>query len=573
MGPITEHHLLIFLVQFALLLGACKVAGYLLNKIKQPAITGEILVGLLLGPAVLGKYFPRIESIFFPHDTIQIAMLGTVAWFGNLFLLMETGLEINFTKIWQNRGNTVKLSFADLIIPILLTWLPMSLLPPRYMVDPNQHILFGLFIAAIMTISALPVAIRGMREMNVLKSDVGFLTISALTMNDLVGWVVFTIILGLLAHGGIELSYVARLILETLLFAVISLTLLRRIVDRSITTMHNKLGRETGYKITFMVILGMIMGAMTLRIGIHSLFGFFIAGIVVGEAKHISEKDRHVISRMVHSIFVPIFFARIGLEINILDNFDPLLVLIIVVLGIAARYIAAFIGAKWSGQDRVNSHTIAICHTPGGEMHIVIAMLGYELGVLTETVFVSIVAASILSTIIFGPWLSFAMRKISKNRVDIDFDPESVLLDVVAEARHDVVLRLAELAHENTKLPTDSIYQEIMKREELMSTATGNGVAIPHARLAGIRRPLLFIAKPLAPVDWDSPDGYPVDLVFLVITPADVPKTQLIVMQCLAGSLRNFGLAAKLRSSLDEDTIFKHISQSIASPETCQVIS
>ena len=206
-------------------------------------------------------------------------------------------------------------------------------------------------------------------------------------------------------------------------------------------------------------------------------------------------------------------------------------------------------------------------------MHIVIAMLGYELGVLTETVFVSIVAASILSTIIFGPWLSFAMRKISKNRVDIDFDPESVLLDVVAEARHDVVLRLAELAHENTKLPTDSIYQEIMKREELMSTATGNGVAIPHARLAGIRRPLLFIAKPLAPVDWDSPDGYPVDLVFLVITPADVPKTQLIVMQCLAGSLRNFGLAAKLRSSLDEDTIFKHISQSIASPETCQVIS
>ena len=573
MGPITEHHLLIFLIQFALLLGACKVAGYLLAKIKQPAITGEILVGLLLGPAVLGKYFPQAQGLIFPHDPIQITMLGTVAWFGNLFLLMETGLEINFTKIWQNRGNTVKLSSADLIIPILLTWLPMSLLPTRYMVDPAQKILFGLFIAAIMTISALPVAIRGMREMNVLKSDVGFLTVSALTMNDLIGWVFFTIILGLLAHGGIELSYVARLIIETLLFAVISLTLMRRIVDRSISTLHNKLGRETGYKITFMVILGMLMGAMTLRIGIHSLFGFFIAGIVVGEAKHISEKDRHVISRMVHSIFVPIFFARIGLEINILKNFDPLLVLIIVVLGISARYIAAYIGAKWSGQDKVNSHTIAICHTPGGEMHIVIAMLGYELGVLTETVFVSIVAASIFSTIIFGPWLSFAMRKISKNRVDIDFEPESVLLDIVAEERHDVILRLAELAHGSTKVPTQTIYQEIMKREDSMTTATGGGVAIPHARLSGIRQPLLFIAKPLVPVDWDSPDGYPVDLVFLVITPLEVPKAQLIVMQCLATSLRNYALASKLRASLDEDSIFKHVSESIASPDACSVIT
>lgn len=240
-------------------------------------------------------------------------MLETIAWFGNFFLLMETGLEINFSRVWHQRGDAVKLSTVDLILPILICFVPIYFLPEHYLNDPSQRVLFALFIAAIMTISALPVAIRGMRDLNILKTDMGFLILSALTINDIVGWVIFTIILGLFAHGSFELGFVTKLILATLAFTAISLTLLRRLVDKAMTFIHERIGEGTGLKITFIMIVGAIFGAITLRIGIHSLFGFFIAGTILGEATHVSERDRFVMNRLVYSIFVPIFFASIGL--------------------------------------------------------------------------------------------------------------------------------------------------------------------------------------------------------------------------------------------------------------------
>jgi len=571
MGPITEHHLLIFLAQFALLLGACKVVGYFLEKIKQPTITGDVLVGLILGPSIFGKYMPALQGSIFPDEPVQWAMLGTIAWFGNLFLLMETGLEINFTKVWKQRASAIKLSTADLLIPIAISFVPMYFLPARYMVDPSQRFLFALFIAAIMTISALPVAIRGMREMNILKTDVGFLTVSALTMNDLVGWVVFTIILGLFAHGSVEMGYLGSLVGGTLLFTVLSLTVLRRLVDRSIGLIHNNVGKETGYKTTFIVILGMLMGALTLRIGIHSLFGFFIAGIVVGESRFVTEKDRYVLNRMVHSIFVPIFFAKIGLTIDILANLDWFLVGVMLVIGLASRYLAAYLGAAWSGQDRLNRHTIAICHAPGGEMHIVISMLGLSLGVISERVFVSIVTAAIITTIIFGPWLAIALRRINLKRTLIGFNPDAVIIGCPSCDKTGFLKLLSHVVGEQTKLTEDYVYQEIQHREEQITTALGKGIAAPHARLAGIKQSLLFVGKPAQALEWDSPDGEPVHTVFLLLTPVSDPKAQLNIMQCLASSLHKPDLIPKLHYSEEPEQIYRLVSDCLDESETCQL--
>lgn len=569
MGPVTEHHLLIFLVQFALLLGACKVVGFFLERIKQPTITGDVLVGLLLGPSIFGKYYPALQSQIFPDDPVQWAMLGTIAWFGNLFLLMETGLEINFTKVWKQRGSAVKLSTSDLLIPIAISFIPMYFLPERFMVDPGQRLLFALFISAIMTISALPVAIRGMREMNILKTDVGFLTVSALTMNDLVGWVVFTVILGLFAHGSLELGYLGQLMIGTLLFTVLSLTLMKNLIDRLIGTIHRKIGRETGYKTTFIVILGMLMGALTLKIGIHSLFGFFIAGIVVGESRYVTEKDRYVLNRMVHSIFVPIFFAKIGLSIDILANLDWLLVGLMLVIGLFSRYLAAYLGARWSGQDKANSHTIAICHSPGGEMHIVISMLGLSLGVINETVFVSIVTAAIITTIIFGPWLGLALRKLNKNKTVLRFSGDAIILGYNSNSRRDLLSRLSHEVSKRIKQTEEDVFAEIMKREEQITTALGKGIAVPHARLEGLKQSLLYVGKPVSPLEWDSPDGEEVHTVFLLLTPLNDPKAQLNIMQCLASSLRKPELISKLHYTMNPGKLYRLITECLSESDSC----
>ena len=119
MGPISEHHLMLFLLQFGLLLGICKIVGYFFLRMKQSSVTAEILVGIILGPAILGKFAPDLHNFLFPDNAIQRSMLETIAWFGNFFLLMEAGLEINFSRIWQQRGDAVKLSMVDLILPII----------------------------------------------------------------------------------------------------------------------------------------------------------------------------------------------------------------------------------------------------------------------------------------------------------------------------------------------------------------------------------------------------------------------------------------------------------------------
>ncbi|HOH59831.1 MAG TPA: cation:proton antiporter [Candidatus Cloacimonadota bacterium] len=571
MGPITEHHLMLFLIQFALLLGLCKAVGYIFEKLKQSSVTAELLVGIILGPAILGKFAPEVHHALFPDNVVQRSMLETIAWFGNFFLLMETGLEVNFSRIWQQRGDAVKLSLVDLLLPILLCFLPIYFLPDHYLQDPSQKVLFALFISAIMTISALPVAIRGMRDLNILKTDLGFLILSALTINDIAGWVIFTIILGLFSYGSFEWGFVLRLVGFTLAFTIISLTLLRRLVDRAVTFIHTRIGEATGLKITFIMLVGAIFGAVTLEIGIHSLFGFFIAGTILGEATHISEKDRYVVNRLVYSIFVPIFFASIGLHLNFIANFDWFLVLLITCLGITSRYVAAYIGGRWSKQDRSNLSIIAINHTPGGQMHIVVGMLAYSSGLISEKILVSIIASAILSTIVFGPWLSQAVRKIRKALYNIVFSEEDVFIDTPATSQDELLQVMSVKVADRTGMDQQMVHHEIKLREEQMSTAMGRGIAIPHARLDGLEKSYMFVFHSEHGLEWDSPDGNPVNFVVLVITPKTSPNAQIQILQALATALHDRKIAHNMITGKDRRYIWAALRSELNACAQCSL--
>ncbi len=571
MGPITEHHLMLFLIQFALLLGLCKAAGYIFEKLKQSSVTAELLVGIVLGPAILGKLAPDLHATLFPDNVVQRSMLETIAWFGNFFLLMETGLEVNFSRIWHQRGDAIKLSAMDLVLPILLSFLPIYFLPEHYLTDPSQKVLFALFMAAIMTISALPVAIRGMKDLNILKTDLGFLILSALTINDIAGWVLFTIILGLFAHGSFEWSFIIQLVGLTLAFTIISLTLLRKVVDKAVTLIHNHIGEATGLKVTFIMIVGAIFGAITLKIGIHSLFGFFIAGTILGEATHISEKDRFVVNRLVYSIFVPIFFANIGLHLDFIAHFDWFLVLVITVVGILARFVAAYIGGKWSGQDKSNLMIIAINHTPGGQMHIVVGMLAYSSGLISEKVLVSIIASAIISTIVFGPWLSQAVRKIRKALYNIVFAEEDVYINADAASQDELLHIMSKEVAARTKMDARMIYDEIRLREEQMSTAMGHSIAIPHARLEELDKSYIFVFHTRIGLEWDSPDGNLVRLVVLVITPKASPNAQIQILQALASALHDRKTSHNLITSLDRRFIWAALRSELNACAQCAI--
>ncbi len=566
---LTEHNLMIFLLQFAILLGVSKLAGLLFERFKQSTITGEVLVGLLLGPAIFGKWLPQYQGWLFPRDPLQISMLETIAWFGNFYLLMETGLDVNFSRIWKQKGQALTISLTDLIVPILIAFIPIYLIGDAHLVDPSRRLIFTLFISTIMTISALPVAIRVMYDLNILKSDTGFLIISALTINDLIGWVVFTIILGAFSQTKLDLPVILRLIFLTLGFTVLSLTLLRKWVDRAMTFIHERYGGDTGLKTTFVFITGMLFGAVTLGIGIHSLFGFFIAGIVLGEARHFSQNDRHVMNRMVHSIFVPVFFANIGLHLDFIKSFNWQLVLLLTVVGIAARYIGAWIGARLARQGRADLQTIAICHTAGGEMHIVVAILALSAGLITQQIFVAIVVASIISTVVFGPWLAAALKRKRQGLLDVVLGSDAVILDADFSAKEELLEAISQRIAAKARLRPEDVLSGLQLREEQMVTSVGKGIAFPHARLQGIRHPMIWVVKNKAGLEWDSPDSLPVRWVFIIITPEENHDAQLHILRMLSKTLQDKELFRKLEEAGEADTVWAAIKVNLDNCQEC----
>ncbi len=539
MHYLSEEHIFIFLVQISLLWIFARGFGELFRKWKQPTITAEILAGIILGKTILGRLAPGLYNWIFPADVIQQNMLETVAWFGILFFLLKTGLEMDFSSAWRQRGQALTISIADVILPMTIAFVPTLLIATNYINDPSHKYLFSLFIATIMTISALPVTARVLQDLNLYKTDVGFLIMGALSLNDIIGWAVFTLVLGVVTQASFNIVNVGVILLATVMFSVFCLTGGKRFTNSAISRMHKINLPEPGSSLTFICILGSICGAITVKIGIHALFGFFIAGIMAGEAKALSEKTRNVISQMVNALFVPLFFANIGIKIDFLKNLDWFLIIFITTIGIAGRYLGAWLGVTMTKHPRVNRSIISIAHTPGGEMQIVVGILALEYGLINESVFVAIVFGAIFSSVILGPWMAHALKQRKRVNILEFFNRRALLPELQSTDLNDAIREMSEIIAEQESMPSkDEIITSVLSRESTIGTALEDSIAIPHARLKNMKHPLIAVGRSSKGIDWNSPDGKLTNLIFMILSPEDHDWVQLEI-------LRNIAIAVK----------------------------
>jgi Kef-type K+ transport system membrane component KefB len=240
MNYLNEHHILIFLVQIVILLGLARGLGELFRRWKQPPLTAELLVGILLGPTIMGRVMPFWHHAIFPNDLIQQTMLETVAWIGVLFLLLETGLEIDFAAAWRQRSDALKIAVTDIVVPMVIAFIPCFFLPDHYLATPDQRLLFAVFMATVMTISAMPIAARALHDLKLSKTDLGFLIMSALSVNDIIGWLIFTLVLGIFTRGTVDILNVLIIAGSTIAFTAICLTVGRKLADKIINGIKAK---------------------------------------------------------------------------------------------------------------------------------------------------------------------------------------------------------------------------------------------------------------------------------------------------------------------------------------------
>ncbi len=556
MNVLSEQHILLFLIQLLILMGCARGAGALLHRINQPSLPGEIFVGLLLGPTLFGRFLPDIQQILFPPDPVQWAMLDAVSWLGVLFLLLDTGLEVDFSIAWRRRGSALMIAVADIIIPILLVFAVFVWMPGRYFVDPGDRWLVALFIGTVLTISELPATASVLNDLRLIKSEMGYLILSALTVNDLIGWVLFTIMLGMFTAAVAAYGSIAIVFLGTIAFAALALTLGRRLSTVLFDYLKNKDVAEPATSLTITMLLGLLFGSVTQWMGIHALFGFFIAGIVVGEAKAVSEQTRRIISQLVHTLFVPIFFATIGLKIDFIGEFDWLAIIVIFAAGVGGRYLGAWLGVTWSSVPRINRDLISIAHTPGGIMQIVIAILALESRIITNAVFVSIVLGAILSTMLMGPWMKRSFSKRTALQPGDLLRIGAIIPHLESTDRQGAIWEMAAaLAAAGGVKSHERLLSKIMTREADFGTAIGSGIAIPHARLEHLKDPVIAFGRSVAGLDWNAPDGQPVRYVFLLATPLDMEDMHIQILAVIARNMSHHKFEKRLREATSSNEI------------------
>lgn len=513
-----------------------RLSGEVLRRFKQPVLTAEILIGILLGPTILGRFLPNLFVILFPPDPIQQYMLETVAWLGVFFLLLDTGLEIDFSSAWRQRGPALLIAITDIIIPMIIAFIPSFFLPDQYLVSSEKRVIFSLFMAVVMTISAMPIASRIMHDLKLLKTDLGYLTMSALAVNDIIGWALFTIILGVFTKESFHFGGVSLVLILTIGFSVLALTLGKKISNKIIDFFYRNNIPEPGASFTFACLAGFVFGAITQKVGIHALFGFFIAGVMVGESGRIKEDVRSIISQMVHSLFIPVFFVNIGLKLDFIAEFDLFLVLIITVIGILGRYIGALVGTFLSKIPKANRNLISIAHTPGGMMEIVVAILALEMGLIKEKIFIAIVCSAVFSSIIAGPWMVLALKKRKNIKVSNFICTTRGIISINdISNKIDALKYLVTHASRVCRIPEiEKSYENLIKREENFSTAIGNGIAIPHIRTNLVKEPVLFCAFTQNGLEWNSIDGKSVNIIFFLLSPTNAKDLHIEIISKIA---------------------------------------
>jgi Kef-type K+ transport system membrane component KefB len=415
------------LIDLFLCLGIMLLSGRLLGeffrKLRMPLVVGELVAGIILGPTILGNYYPELtQTIFTTKGNIGLVLQGITSM-SVVMLLFAAGMEVELAIIRQQGKTALKASFVGLIIPLVLGFVVGHEFYTAFGENNSNNILvFSLFMGTAMAISALPIIARTLMDLNLFKTKVGMIIIAAAMLDDLVGWILFSVVLGMLNKGPESWGFLYTLGF-TLVFALAMLTGGRYMINKFLPWAKRKLSWPGGI-LAISLGFAFLAAAFTEMIGIHAIFGAFIVGIAFGDSAHLNEKTRDIIHQFITNIFAPLFFVSIGFKINFVAHFDLSITLIVLVLAIVSKLLGAGLGALWGGLKWKEAMAVGFGMNARGAMEIVLGLLALQAGVISEELFVAIVIMAVITSIMAGPMLQYLITGEMKVKVSLrDINP------------------------------------------------------------------------------------------------------------------------------------------------------
>lgn len=547
MDHLAPADIVVMLIGFAVMLGLARAFGELFNYFKQPAIVGEILAGILLGPTILGTFAPRFFGWLFPGLGAVSIAYDAIITIAVVLLLLIAGLEIDLSVLWRQGRAALLISVLGTAVPFAVGFGAAYAWPRFWGIEPGADLLtFALFFGTALSISALPVIAKIMMDLNLFKTDVGMLVMGAAMFSDLVGWIVFSIVLGLMnanappdaAVGGTGGLGVGATIGLTLLMVGFTLTAGRALVNAALPWIQSRLSWPGGV-LSFTLVLTFAGAAATEAIGIHAIFGAFLVGIAVGDSVHVRAQTRMVLHQFVTYIFAPIFFVSIGLEADFLESFNLPLVLGVLAIAFAGKLAGCYLGA-WLGRlPTSDAWAISFGMNARGAMEIILGLLALQYGVIQDEMFVALVVLALLSSIVSGPMMRLFIAQPEAWRLEDLLTAAQFVPNIRATSRAEALRELAQPAAAAAGLDAHAVTEALLARERVMGTGLGHEIAVPHARFDALERPVLVLGHSPEGVDFEAPDGTPARLIFLLLTPRGEQAAQIQLMGQIARTFQD----------------------------------
>ena len=410
----TEHTMALFLAELILLLFFGRMLGEIFSRFGQPAIFGQLLAGVLLGPSVFGALMPGLRQLIFPGTPALKSMIDAVSQIGILLLLLLTGMETNLSLVHRRRRAVISSSVFGIAVPFVCGVLLVYAMPDHVIPNPAARLVTALFLGTALSISSVKIVAMVLIEVGAIRRDLGQLILATAILDDTIAWIIIAVIAGIAAQGTVSPSHIGASVAGTAMFLGLSLTVGRRLVARIIRWSNDSMTIEVPV-ITAILLVMLVMALATDLIGVHTALGAFVAGVLVGQSPILTEHIEDALRGFIIAFFSPVFFAVAGLGMDLRTLLDPtllILTLAVIIVASLGKFLGALLGGRLGGLTGAESLALATGLNARGSTEVIIASIGLALGALSNQLYTMIVAMAVVTTMAMPPTLRWMLARV-----------------------------------------------------------------------------------------------------------------------------------------------------------------
>ena len=395
----------LLLMQVVVILLVCRAFGWLFNLFGQPTVIGEITAGIMLGPSILGHFFPDTSVFLFPPESLS--SINLLSQFGLILFMYVIGMELDISEVRKKFQETLSISHTSIALPFILGIGLAYFIYDTYAYHETPFLPFALFIGIAMSITAFPVLARIILEKKLTRSHLGTLAIASAANGDITAWCMLAVVVAI-AQAGSMLSAIYN-ILFAVTYLLIMFFVVRPFLRMIGNLYHNKELIDKSL-ITMIFLLVIISSFLTEILGLHALFGAFVIGVIMPENQRFRKIMTEKVEDVALVLFLPLFFASTGLRTEIgLLNTPSLWYLcgIFILVAVTGKMGGAIISARIAGENWKDSLLLGGLMNTRGLMELVVLTIGYDLKILPPPIFVMLVIMTLVTTFMTTPLLSF----------------------------------------------------------------------------------------------------------------------------------------------------------------------